>query len=324
MKQACGLGRALLWVAALMSIAGAGLAQDYPTKPIRLVVPFGAGGTTDVFGRLVAKVLSERLATPVVVENKAGAGGNIGSDFVAKAPPDGYTLLLGATGHLIIGPSLYKNFPFDPVRDLAPVTIVGTSMNVFVVHPSVPAKTVQEFAAYAKANPGKLSFASGGVGGVNHLAAEMFKLAAGIDMKHVPYRGSAAAYSDLLSGRVDAMFDNLPTALPHITSGKLRALGLTGATRSPSLPGVPTIAEQGYPGFEATTWWGLFAPAGTPGAVIEKLNREVRAGMREEAARVRELGGEPAESTPEAFAERVRREIPMWAKVVKATGATAD
>ncbi len=308
----------------VFSLALESARAEYPDKPIRLVVPFAPGGTTDLFGRLVAQALTDNLKVPVIVDNKVGAGGNIGSDYVTKAPADGYTLLLGGAGHLAISPSLYANFPFDPVRDLVPVALVGSAMNVLVVHPSVDAKNPRELAAYVKKHPRSINFASGGAGGVIHLAGEMFNLVAGTDMAHVAYKGSSAAYVDLLSGRVQVMFDNLPSALPYIQSGKLRALGVTSRTRSPSLPDVPTLAEQGFPDYEATTWWALFAPRGTPAPIVERLQREVNAGMRNVAQKIRELGAEPESAGSEQTAQRLLRDLDAWAKVVKRAGLSSS
>lgn len=311
--------------AALVLAGGPAMAQQYPSKPIRLVVPFAPGGLTDLFGRLVGEVLSERLGVPVVVDNRTGAGGNIGSDLVAKAAPDGYTLLLGGAGHLVISPALYSHFPFDPVKDLAPVTLVGSAMNVLVVHPSVPAANVKEFVAYAKAHPGKLNYASGGIGAIHHLAGEMFSERAGVKMIHVPYRGgSLPAHTDLIAGRVQVMFDTLPNILPHIRSGKVRAIAVTGAQRSPDLADIPTVIEQGLPGFEVSGWWGVLAPGGTPPALVQRLHRELAAGMPGMSERVRRLGAEPALSTPAEFSVLIKQEIQKWGAVVKATGAKLD
>lgn len=309
---------------ALCAAALPGMADEYPSKPIRLIVPFAAGGTSDHFGRLVGKVITERLGVPVIVDNRVGAGGNIGSDAVAKAEPDGYTLLLGGAGHLVVGPALYSNFPFDPARDLAPVTLVATAMNMVVVHPSVPARNLAEFVDHAKANPGKLNYASGGVGGLIHLAAEMFGTEASIKMNHVPYKGSTPAHTDLLSGRVQVMFDNLPNVLPHVRSNRLRALAVTGSQRSPLAPDVPTVAEQGYPGYEVVVWWGVLAPRGTPQAIVDKLNREIQAGLGSLREQIAGYGGQLVTATPDEFGQLIRRELPKWAKVVKQTGAKAD
>lgn len=314
----------MLLTVALLAAALPGIAADYPSKPIRLVVPFAAGGTSDHFGRLVGKVIAERLGVPVIVDNRVGAGGNIGSDAVAKADPDGYTLLLGGAGHLVVGPALYTNFPFDPARDLVPVTLVATAMNMLTLHPSVPARNLAEFVEYAKAHPGKLNYASGGTGGLIHLAAEMLSADAGIKMNHIPYKGSALAHTDLLSGRVQVMFDNLPNVLPYVRSGQLRALAVTGRQRSPLAPDVPTIAEQGYPDYEVVVWWGVLAPRGTPPAIVDKLNREIHAGLGELREQIAGYGGQLAASTPDEFAQLIRTELRRWAKVVKRSGAKAD
>src|SRR5438034_5972010 len=254
------LAAALLVVAAPVALGQVA----YPTKPVRLVVPFPAGGTTDLLARAAAQKLSEAWGQQVIVDNRPGAAGNIGAELVAKAAPDGYTLLMGTVGTHAINASLYAKMPYDHVKDFAPVILVAGVPNVLVVNPSLPVHSVQELIAYAKANPGKLNFASSGSGTSIHLSGELFKVMTGVQMTHVPYKGSAPALQDLLGGQVQLMFDNLPPSLPQIKAGRLRALAVTSATRAPALPDVPTVAEAGLPGFEASSWFGVLAPAGTP------------------------------------------------------------
>ncbi len=319
--------RALLLGLAALPLARTALAQAaWPTRPVRVVVPFAPGGATDILGRLTATELGNALGQPFVVENRAGGGGNIGSDLVAKAPPDGYTLLFGAAGNIGINPSLFANMPYDPARDLAPISLIGEVTNVLVVHPSVNAHSVQELIALARTTPGGLVYASSGNGSTIHLSAELFASMTKLSMMHVPYRGSAPAMADLLAGRVALMFDNLPSALPHIREGRLRALAVTASRRSPALPDVPTIAEAGVPGYEATSWFGLFAPAGTPRAIVDRMAREMAtfAQRPDVAERIRSLGAEPITNTPDAFAVMVREEIEKWGAVVRASGARAD
>src|SRR4030095_5020494 len=250
-------------------------AQTYPTKPIRLVVPFPPGGATDILARDVAQKLSDAWGQSFVVDNRPGAGGNIGSELVAKAAPDGYTLEMGTVGTHAINASLYAKMPYDHVKDFVPVILVAGVPNVLVVNPSVPVNSVAELIAYAKANPGKLNFASSGNGTSIHLSGELFKVMAGVQITHVPYKGSAPALQDLLGGQVQLMFDNLPPSLPQIKAGKLKALAVTSTTRAAALPDVPTMAESGLPGFEASSWFGVLAPAGTPPAIVAKLNAEI-------------------------------------------------
>ena len=298
----------------------------YPSKPIRIVVPFPAGGTTDILARAVAQKITEAWGQSVVVDNRPGAGGNIGAELVAKSAPDGYTLLMGTVGTHAINTSLYAKMPFDHVKDFTPVVLVAGVPNVLVVHPSVPAKSVAELVAYAKANPGKLNFASSGSGTSIHLSGELFKTSAGVQMTHVPYKGSAPALTDLMGGQVQLMFDNLPSALPHIKAGKLRALAVTSTVRAPTLPDVPTIAESGFPGFEASSWFGLLAPAGTKPEVVAKLNAEVRKWLETPEAREKlaSQGANAAGGTPEDFARHIAAETAKWARVVKESGAKVD
>jgi tripartite-type tricarboxylate transporter receptor subunit TctC len=319
--------RSLLPGIAALALAGPARAQSgWPSRPVRVVVPFAPGGATDILGRVTATELGNTFGQPFVVENRAGAGGNIGSDVVAKSPPDGHTLLFGAAGNIGINPSLFSNMPYDPVRDLAPISLIAEVTNVLVVHPSVNARSVQELIAMARATPGGLAYASSGNGSTIHLSAELFASMTRLAMTHVPYRGSGPAMADLLAGRVALMFDNLPSALPHVREGRLRALAVTAARRSPALPELPTIAEAGVPGYEATSWFGLFAPTGTPRDIIDRMAREMAALARrpEVAERIRALGAEPITNTPEEFAAMVRAEIAKWGEVVRASGARAD
>jgi tripartite-type tricarboxylate transporter receptor subunit TctC len=310
----------------LVVMSGPAEAQQYPTKPIRLVVPFTPGGTTDILARTVAQKLTESWGQQVVIDNRPGAGGNIGTEIVAKAPPDGYTLLMGTISTHAINASLYKKLAFDPVRDFAPITRVGTLPNILVVHPSLPVKSVKDLIALAKSQPGGLNFASSGSGTSLHLSGELFKMMAGIDMVHIPYKGSTPALTDLLGGQVKVMFDNMPSALPHVKSGKLRALAVTTAKRSPALPDLPTVAESGLAGFDVSSWFAMFAPANTPKDVITKLNGEIVKILNsgEVKEKLAQLGVDAAPTSPEDLAAFAKAETEKWGKVVKATGATAD
>jgi tripartite-type tricarboxylate transporter receptor subunit TctC len=312
--------------AAAACLPGALRAQSFPSRPITLVVPFPAGGTTDILARIVGEFMRTDLGQPVVVDNRAGAGGNIGGQLVARAKPDGYTIFMGTVGTHAINQSLYKKLPFDPIKDFAPLTRVAMVPNLLVAHPSRPYKTVQELIAHAKANPNKVTFASSGNGTSIHLSGELFKSLAKVDMLHVPYKGSAPAVNDLLGGQVDIMFDNMPSALPHAKAGKLRALAVTTARRSPELPDVPTVAEAGVPGYEATSWFGLFAPAGTPAPVISQLTASIAKALNDPDVkkRIAEQGGEPHPESPQEFAAFIQKESAKWAQVVKASGATID
>jgi tripartite-type tricarboxylate transporter receptor subunit TctC len=316
-----------LITAALLSAPFTVFAQldAFPAKPIRIVVPFPPGGATDVAARLIATRMSEKWGQAVVIDNRAGAGGNVGSDIVAKSAPDGYTLVMGVTGSHAINTSLYSKMPYDPVADFIAISQVAVVPNVIVVHPSVPASTLAELVALARREPGKLNYASLGNGTAAHLGMEMLKSAAGIDITHVPYKGSAPAVSDLLAGQVQMMVDGLPSALPHIKAGKLRAIAITSLRRSPALPDLPTVAEN-YAGFYADAWSGLFAPKGTPPAVVDKLSVEVQRILRlpDVREKLAGLGAEPVGSTPAEFSAHVKREIDKWARVVKTSGAKVD
>ena len=310
-------------LAALSPVAAA---QNYPTKPIRLVVPFPAGGTTDILARAAAQKLSEALGQQVVVDNRPGAGGNIGADIVAKSAPDGYTLLMGTVGTHAINPSLYTKMPYDHFKDFVPVVLVAGVPNVLVVTPSLPVNSVQDLIKLAKDKPGQINFASSGSGTSIHLSGELFKTMTGVEMTHVPYKGSSPALTDLMGGQVQLMFDNLPSALPQIRGGKLRALAVTSTKRAPALPDVPTMAESGLPGFEASSWFGVLAPAGTPPAVVTRINTEINKWLQSPEAREQLLGqgAEAAGGSPQQFVAHIRAETEKWAKVVKASGAKAD
>jgi len=305
-----------------LPVAPAAAADAWPGQPIRMVVPFAPGGAVDTLGRLVSKQLTEILGQSVVVENKPGAGGNIGSNQVAKATPDGYTLLFGAAGNIAINPSLFDNMPYSVDKDLAPAALAGQSMNVLVVPAALPVNSVAELIDYARKHPDQLNYGSSGNGGTTHLAGELFNSMAGTRITHVPYQGSGPAMVDLLAGRVQLMFDNLPSAMPHIQRGALKALGVTGATRSPQLPDVPTIAETGLPGFEATTWFGIFAPAGTPTAILERLNGAINQAMQTAPVeqKLASMAAYFQPTTREQFQALIRDDTAKWARVIKTAG----
>ena len=316
---------ARLLVLGLCLVAAApSLAADYPTRAVRLVVGFPAGGPTDIVARIMAQCLSERLGQQVIVENRPGAGSNVATQAVIAAPADGYTLMIISPPHAI-NATLYKKLPYNFLNDIAPVAGIAQGPNVMEVHPSVPAKTVAEFIAYAKANPGKISYASAGNGTTIHLSAELFMAMTGIKMQHVPYRGSAPALTDMISGQVHVMFDNLLSSMPHLQSGALRPLAVTSRARAETLPDVPTVADT-VPGYETGTWWGLGAPKATPADIIEKLNRENNACLAEPKikARFAELGATPMIMTAAAFGAFLAAETEKWAKAVIFSGASVD
>ncbi|HEX2546028.1 MAG TPA: tripartite tricarboxylate transporter substrate binding protein [Ramlibacter sp.] len=317
--------RALLAVA-LACAAPFASAQSWPTKPVRLVIPFPAGGSTDIVGRLVGEKLTTALGQPVVIENRAGAGGTTGSDVVAKAPADGYTFLMATSSTHAIAPSLYPKLPYDPVKDFAPVTLLGTATILMVVHPSVPVKSVAEFVAYAKARPGQVMFGSTGNGSVSHLTAEYFKSQAGVDMQHVPYKGDSPLAVDLLAGRVHVAFGTAVAFLPHVQGGKLNALAVTDARPSPVAPKLPTVAATGLPGFEALQWFGLLAPAGTAREVVARVNTEVGRilQMPDVQQKMQDLGIQVSGSGPDGFGGFMRGESAKWGKIVKDSGAKVD
>ena len=317
----------LFWIAAAVGsvIATGATAQPaasdarYPTKPIRFVVPFAPGGGTDIVARLLAQRLNEGLGQPVVVDNRGGAGSTLGTDIVCKAPPDGYTLLLGNIS-LAFNAWLYKSLPYNAVRDLAPVSMVAVQPNIVVIHPSIPAKSIKEFTEYARANPGKLSYASAGSGSGTHLAGEMLKDRLRIDMLHVPYKGTGPAITDLIGGQVQVMISTFASALPHVRSGRLRALGVTSAKRSPATPEVPTLMESGVPDYDYSTWYALFMPAGTAPATIAKVNQVTRNALAAEDMKQKfdAQGVEPWTNTPTELGAYVRAETEKWGKVVRA------
>lgn len=294
-------------------------AQNYPSKPIHLVVPFPAGGNTDIYARSIAQKLGELLGQRVVIDNRPGAGGSIGGEFVARSAPDGYTLIAGTTSTFGIGPNLYRNAPYDPVRDFAPVILTSLAQNMLIVHPSVPARSVPQLISLAKAHPSKLNFASAGVGSSSHVAGELFKSLARIEMTHIPYKGTSLAMIDLLSGHVDVIFDSLSTALPPVRAGRLRALAVTGARRLELMPELPTISEAGVPNYEVSAWVGILAPAHTPGDVIMRLNGELNKVLQVPDIRKiwADQGAEVGGGTPERLAAHVQSELAKWGRVVR-------
>lgn len=320
----------LLKIALALSLCAAtnALAQAsaYPTKPIRMIVPFPPGGPTDVVARLIGIKLSERWGQQVVIDNRAGAGGTIGAEMAARAAPDGHTLVMGSTANMAVNVTLYPKLSYDPVKDFIPVNLAAITPNLFVVHPSHPANNVREFIALAKAKPGTINYATGGVGTPSHLAAELFKTMAGIEMNHVPYKGSIPALTDIMGGQVTLMFDSMASALPLVQSGKLKALAQTGSKRVGALPDLPTVAESGLPGYEVAGWFGVFAPAGTPREVVNKLSTEISRilALPDVKARYSALGAEPGPGNPDEFAAFLKSEITKWAKVIRESGAKLD
>ena len=313
------------WLFMIATFAGWAHAQDFPSRPIHLVVPFAAGGSSDTVSRIIANKMAASLGQTVLVENRPGAGGNIGAEYVAKSKPDGHTLLFAA-GSFAINVSLYRKLPFDPVKDFEPVIHICTVTGILVEHPSVPAANVQELIAYARAQPGRVNFASAGSGTVIHLAGELFKNMAKVDITHVPYKGSGPALTDLIGGQVQVMFANMPGTLQHVKAGRLRVLAVTSDKRSPVLPDVPTIAESGIPGYKAATWFGVFAPAGTPPAVIQRLNSEFQKALATDEVQefMKSEGAEAIGGPPERMRDFLRAEIDQWTPVVRASGAKAD
>ncbi|HEU4352752.1 MAG TPA: tripartite tricarboxylate transporter substrate binding protein [Burkholderiales bacterium] len=308
----------LLYLVLVHLLVGTANAQ-YPAKPLRLVVPFAPGGSTDIFARLIAERAQGPLGQPVVVENRAGAAGNIGAEAVARSAPDGYTLLMATTGVMAINNALYKNMTYDAAKDLEPVLFVASITNVLIVPPDLPAKSVAELIALAKKEPGKLSFASSGAGSSTHMSAELFKSLSGTDILHIPYKGSGQALPDLMSGRVSMMFENAPGAVPHIRAGKVRALAQTGSSRSASMPDLPTVAESGVPGYESLSWSGIAVPAGTPGAVVNRLNKDFNSILAtpEMRQKLAEQGAETIGGPPEAFARHIRAEREKWSRLIR-------
>lgn len=316
----------LLAAALLTAAAGLAGAQNYPSKTVRFVIGFSPGGPSDILTRLVGTNLSAAMGQPFVFDNRPGAGGNVAGEIVAKAPADGYTILMGNNSILATNAVLYKNMAFDPVKDLEPVALIASQPNILVVHPSLPVKTVKELIALAKSRPGQLNYASSGSGAAAHLSAELFKSMTGVQMVHVPYKGAAPALADVLAGQCQLIFATSLSVQPFIRSGRLRPLAVTTARRARANPELPTVAEAGVPGFEANTWHGIVAPSHTPAAIITRLNAEVNEVLRKPdvSQRIESLGGEIIGGTPQEFAAYIQREIPKWTKVVKASGARAD
>jgi tripartite-type tricarboxylate transporter receptor subunit TctC len=315
------LATALLAVPASVAVA-----QTYPARPVRMIVPFPAGGATDIVGRLIAQKLSETWGQQIIVDNRGGAGGTIGSEVAAKSAPDGYTILVATSSTHAIAPSLYSRLPYDPVRDFAPVTLIASATILLAVHPSVPASNVRELIALAKKQPQALSFASSGNGGISHLIGEQFKSMAGIQMLHVPYKGDTPALVDLVSGQVSLMFGTAVSFLPYVKAGRLKALAVTNPKRSPVVPDVPTVAESGLPGFEALQWFGILAPAGTPKDIVTRLNADIVKILRQPDVRERltSLGADVVGNTPEQFAAFLKADAAKWARIVKESGAKID
>jgi tripartite-type tricarboxylate transporter receptor subunit TctC len=313
------------FLAALLVASGLAHAEAYPSRTIKIVVPFAVGGIADTFGRVIAQKLTETWGQPVVIENKTGAGGNIGADFVAKSPPDGYTLVIGNIGTHAVNPFLMKSMPFDPQRDFVPIAHLMNAEGLLVVNPDLPVKTVADLIAYGKANPGKLSYASAGIGTSGHLAGELFKLTAKVDMVHVPYKGNSPAITDVIGGQAHMIFATMPTVIQQARSGRLRAVASLGSTRAPATPDVPTIAET-LPGFEVNNWIGLFAPAGTPYEIVLKLNAEVQKIMRapEVEKRLENEGARFIASTPESFGAFQKAEAAKWGRAIQEAGIKAE
>src|SRR5712692_693863 len=317
--------KTLAGLCAALAFAGSVWAQSYPQRPIRIIVPFPAGGIADTFARSIGQKLNEAWSQPVVVENRAGAGGSIGAEAVAKAPPDGYTLVMGNIGTHALNVTLFKNLPFDPVRDFAPIALVLEADGLLVVPPSLPVSSVQDLIQLARSKPGSLAYGSAGIGTTSHLAGELFKSMAKVDITHVPYKGNVPALTDLLGGQIQMMFATMPTALPHVKAGKLKALASIRSARTKALPEVPTVSEA-LAGFDANNWIGLFAPAGTPTQIVQLLNAEVVKAMNtaEMRKRVETEGATFSPMSAEQFADFVRREVVEWRKLISAAGITAQ
>jgi tripartite-type tricarboxylate transporter receptor subunit TctC len=309
-----------------MTVTGPAIAADYPAKPVRVVVPFPPGGTTDVLARIVAAGLSERMGQQFIIDNRPGASGAIGTTMVAKAPPDGYTLVFATINTHGINASLFPNLPYDPIKDFAPVTIVANTPNVLMVHPSVSAKNLTELIALAKAEPGRLNFGSTSLGGSPHMSGELFKMMAQVDIVHVPYKGGGPMLTDLIGGHIQMAFDNLPSSMGHIRAGDVRAIAVTTAERLPSAPDIPTMRESGLPDYEVAAWFGLLAPAGTPPEIVERLHKNISEILQspEGGKRLADLGAEPVGNTPEEFAGVITYEVARWRKVVQATGVKVE
>jgi tripartite-type tricarboxylate transporter receptor subunit TctC len=318
--------RSMLIAFSALIFAGAASAQTFPSRPVKIVVPFPAGGSNDILARIVAQQLTERNGQPFLIDNRAGAGGNIGADAVATSEPDGYTLLLTAPSPLTTNVALYKKMPFDPAKAFAPVALIATVPVVLVVNPSLPVKNVGELVALAKQKPGTIDFGSSGIGSTNHLAGELLKSMTGINIVHVPYRGAAPAMNDLLGGQILMMFDNMPSLLQQVQGKTINAIAVAGATRASALPDVPTVAESGVPGFDVVAWFGLVAPANTPAPVLEKLRSEVDDILKlpDVKKRFAELGAEPGNVSGAAFGKFLAEDTEKWTKIIRASGASAD
>ncbi len=314
-----------LCILSLLAAVGNAFAQAWPSKPVTLMVPFAPGGTTDIVARPIAQALSQEFGQSFVVDNRAGAGGTLAAGLAARAAPDGYTLLVATVAHTM-ATSLYKSLPYDFEKDFVPITVLASVPNILIVNPSVPAKSVQELIAYAKANPGKLAYGSAGNGSTEHLSAELFKAMAGVDMVHVPYKGGAPMMTDLISGQIQVAIETSGSAAPHIQSGSVRALAVTTAARSPAFPGVPTLAESGLKGYDVTTWYAILAPKGTPRDIVNKVYNAVVKVLKtpDMKQRLEQFGADPGGMPPEQFAVFIRSETAKWAKVVKESKATID
>lgn len=323
------MNSSMQWCATVLVALAAGTpawAQSYPSKAVRMVVPSAPGSGPDLIARVVAQRLTEALGRPVVADPRPGAGGSLGAEIVAKAPPDGYTLIMGSAGSHSVTSALNPKLSYDPVKDFAPISLVSTATNILIVHPSLPVKSVKDLLALARAKPGALTFGSGGNGSTAHLSGELFRVLAKVDMVHVPFKGAPAAVIGVMTGEISLAILNLPPALPHVRSGKLKALGVSAAKRSSAVPEIPTIAEAGLPGYEAGTWYGLLAPAGTNGDIIARLNAELVKGLRSEEMkkRIAAEGGDVVGSTPEEFTAVIKRDIEKWTRVVNASGAKSN
>jgi tripartite-type tricarboxylate transporter receptor subunit TctC len=319
-----------LWLAASLSVLAMAMpswaqAQAYPQKPVKVVVAFTAGGTTDILARTVTQQLSEKLKQPFVIDNKPGAGGNLGTELVVRSAPDGYTLIVNSVGPIAVNPTLYGKLPYNPLTDLMPIVQIADVPNVLVIHPSVPANTMEELVAYAKANPGKLNYGSTGIGTSSHLSSFMLSKRVGFEATHIPYKG-ADALKDLLAGRIQFMFATIPSVMPHITAGKLKPIAVSSLKRSRSMPEVPTVVEKGFPQFEAGSWFGFFAPKGTPDAVISMVNKAVNEILQVPAIEQQMIaqGADPAGGTPAQFGQFVQREHDKWRVIVRDSGAKAE
>jgi tripartite-type tricarboxylate transporter receptor subunit TctC len=325
-RRPAALYACLLWIAVSAAFGTAALAQNYPARPIRFIAPNLPGGPTDILARLIGQKLAESLGQPVVIENRAGAGGNIGTEVAAKAPADGYTLVTGNNATFGANVSLYKRQGFDPIKDFAPVVLVASQPNVLVVHPSLPATSVRQLIALAKARPGQLNYSGSGMGAAAHLAAELFKSMTGTELVHISYKSAAPALTDLIAGQTQLMFASSLSVMPYVKANRVRALAVTTAKRARIMPELPTVAEAGVPGFEATTWHGVLVPAGTSTAIIDRLNAEINRMLQlpDVRERLTALGAEIIGGTPMEFADHIQREIPKWAKVIKDAGVRLE